>query len=654
MAWGGLPLNITKLLEFTAEAVYDPTGTDYLYSRYTVTVEALLARFGDGYIVAINGEQGPIPQFISGRAAVRQGGIKSVADVRHALAQRSPFAIWTRNSVTGQPDILLASDAPDCQNGPTPLQPASVTQVYGDGNSVFVQFQFAVCIRECPIAVVAIAPQLATREIRRSGTDPKGGAVGGEAGVHSQRLHAFDNTPFAAPRGRLQLLSINGRAPVLLSHRFTTRLSVDSTDESPAYTVSGTAIFNRQGLAALPVAGVEQFASSLFFPLPPNCRREGVDVATSPDGLALEYTYTDKELVRGYVDIRCKLSNGRVQLVAPGAAPRMVAGVSLVSKREYTQPAVASGAFEFFDFLSTANFANEADSGPEESVPVVGKILGVGKEQLRRFTNTAIAGARTINAVLPTLTEFAAAEVRGTREARMADLQSLAIALCAGALGQGNDPNPKPERTGQLAKFALLPPASQFSIEADHTSAVVRCSLMVQRSGLADFLIGDTQSAVNRMLLPLPDDIVGGRCTIGIFNILDALGVLPSLSALGGLIGTPVGVTKLVDGTVVNKYADELLVTAADCLLRAPAGDGVYRPLSANLLRVAANLLKPCEQPSSPRNGYLALPEPQQAVNSPSTPTPPPKAQTPPDPKAVSEAFRKAWNENAKLVIGTQ
>lgn len=664
LAWGGLPFPVTRILGFDGEVVMDPSGTDVLHTNYTVAVEIMLSRSGDAYRVAFSDERGPVPQYVPGRLLATQTATLSIAAIRHALGQRAPFALWETNPVTGQPDLLLASDEPDATNGPVPIRSVVLNSMHGQGNTAFIQFVFSCALRECPITTTGIA--LIPREIRagapdaknpvtakrtqRSSVDPKGGTPGGAAAVAASREHAFDATPLAAPRGRLVLGSINGRTPILCSNRWSTSTSIDPENEATIVNTRGTAIFNRQGLAALNAASIEQFTRSLVPPLVPNCVREVRDLTTSADGLSLSWDIVDREVPRGYVDFPCTVNNGRVRLVNPNGPPRHVAGVSLVSRREYNQPAVGAGIFEYFDNLSTINFANEpqnADAAPEDAVkglPGVGEGAAAagkaGKAEMRRFVNRTLATLRTINSLLPTVTEFAAAEVRGTRESRMQDLQALAISLCAGALGQGNGTQTPVNRTAQIARFAVLPPGTNFTIEADHVAAIVRCSLTVIRSGLIDFCLGEQQAAINRMLQPIPDDITGGRAVVGIFNVLDALGLLPSFAAVGGLIGTSAGITKLIDGTVVNKYADQLLITASDCILRGPTGDGLSRSLSANLVRVAASLLRPCQTPSGPPNQYLALPEAALVVEQQGTGEQATTPQPSPDPKQMTQQLQ--------------
>lgn len=676
LVWSGLPLPVTRLIEFVGEAVYDPSGTDYVASKYTVAVEIMLSRVGDGYRVALNTDEGPVPQYVNGLLARTQTATLSIAAIRHALSQRSSFCLFEQNPVTRLPDVLLASDAPDVLSGPVPQNPVILESMHGQGNTAFIQFVFSCHIRECSLLTTGISSvyreirrsspdaknTLSSTSSRRSSSDPKGGKVGGDATVHDQRQHAFDGTPLAAPRGRLLLASINGRTPILLSNRWTTTTAILPENETTVAITRGLALFNRQGLALLDAASVEQFTRSLVPPLVPNCLREVRELTVSPDGLALQWEIGDVEVTRGYLDFPCTSANGRVRLVNPNGAPRYVAGVSLVSRRQFDQPAVARGLNEFWSFLSTANFANEstnADASPVDAakmVPGVGEgaaaVAKSGQAELRRWVNRAIAGAQTLDSVLPTVTESAAAEVRGTRESRLQHLQSLALALCSGALGIGNSAESSAVRTGQIAKWALLPPATQLTLEIDHLAPSVRCVLTIVRGGLADFCLGETQAATNRLLLPVSDDVTGGRCPLSVFNVLDALGLLPSLGALGGLTATPVGVTKLVDGTIVNAYADQLLITASDCILRGPSGDGLSRSLSANLVRAAAALLRPCETPSGPVNQFIALPHTEVVVEKQGTGANVGVDKPQPDPKAILDAFVPVWNANAKPPFG--
>lgn len=683
LIWGRLPLRVSRLIAFDAEVVLDPSGVDYLWTDYTVAVECLWGRQTDGYSVAQMTPEGPIPKWLGPILAGVANGVQSVADTRHALSQRSPFVLFSHHPVTGQAVEWLSSDVPDAQNGPLPVEPPSVIGVHGDGSLVFVRFTFKVSVCDCPIAFARVAPNF--REVREGGpnvknpvarkrfalppVDPLGGidavgaaasaAAASAAAVAKRRLDAAADVPALAVMGpRLSLLRIGGNAPVLRSNRWTSSIAYDPTNENPVYNIRGQAIFRRDALHALGVTSIDQFRGSLLPLVADNAVREINDVSISPDGLTLSYDVTDRVVTRGYLDFRCRLTDGKIRLVQPGLAPRLIANVALTSRRTYSQPNVGSSVFDFFDHLSTVNFAIEKEDSSGDAagkLPVAGQIADVAKQlnaKTRDLLNKLIAGARTVNSsLLPTVSEFAASSVQITREGRLADAQALAMSLVAGALGHGNGSEPWGRRALNIGKYAALPPANTFTIECDHVNGRVSCAADYSYSGLVDFcLLGRQQAAVTKLLQPIPDNVIGGRPTIGIFNVLDALGLLPDLAnkLIGGFGSGVEAIAKLTDSTVANRYADDLLLTDADVKLRGPAADGYSRGLADTLMRSAAMLLAPCEQHSPPANLTVDVPHLERAVESDGGDTKPQPASPAPDTKSILDAFKDAWSRNVR------
>ena len=245
MFYGPVPIKVSRLLGHEAEAVYDASNTDYLFTRHIISVEGLVGRNTVMYkMVPDFTAVGPVPMVWNGIG----NAIESVAAIRHALSQpRQPLLLFTGpqpdflNAAAKKPAILIYCNGLDANNGPRPLEPVSIQSVHGDGNLAFIRFTVQLEINECPL-VSSLSNKPPTPD------------------------------PFAAYN--LRLLSVAG-LPVLLSNRYSSSIIYSGEDESVTYRYSGRATFRSDALQRIAgLASVDQFRGSLLPPPVVNCRRE--------------------------------------------------------------------------------------------------------------------------------------------------------------------------------------------------------------------------------------------------------------------------------------------------------------------------------------------------------------------------------------------
>lgn len=148
LTYNGITLNHCLTKVFDQEAVYDDSGTDYLYTRFRLSVVGFIHAFGD---VAFNGSSeftGP------GATPVQEGGSASIQEVyvRHALMEprkRLVYRFWD-----GAEPILDAEPATDSRfkdcdvnNGPKP-ESLRLTRIVADRN-FRAEYTIVVCKVEC-------------------------------------------------------------------------------------------------------------------------------------------------------------------------------------------------------------------------------------------------------------------------------------------------------------------------------------------------------------------------------------------------------------------------------------------------------------------------------------------------------------------------
>lgn len=600
---GRIPMRVTRLVSHQTDAVYSADGRDYLATRHRVTLECLLGLGAERFVAIPNSFlQGPQPIIPTYPVT----GVTSVAAARHMLSQSNqPFLLWTVNNLTLQPDVLLFSDGVDVMGGPRVIEPPSVQAIHGDGNLCFVRLCVELNLNECP-------------------NSPDG-------------LVSRPN-PY-----RMPLLTLDGR-PALLSNRYTQYTEYSREDESVRYVIEGEAIFRADTIARLGIGSVDQFRGALVPGTVVNCVRRIEQLALSSDGLTLAYRVVDEEPgPRNYLDVPHDAAGNILPPLRdpdprkPAQRQRNVERVDLTVTRTHLQPAIGKALFEVIDDLVQVNFAlPEEGQGAGGGDPRIAAAKAAA-DAIKRKRNLAFAALKTVDrSVVPTSVESATAFAQINRHGKLEDAKALCFSLISGGLRYGVADLGQGDRFRQNTRFFALPPAAEYTLQWNPVAGWVTASMTFTRSGLVDFLVGGQQNAQASLLAPLDDEVKAGVIPLSVLSLPDIVGFI-NLNTL--LSWDVAAMKKLLSGKVAAwRYADQLLVTNRDAYLRGPSGDGWSRGASDLLVRAAALLLSPCEQPQPPGNSYLTPLLPPNAVAPPPAvpPTPPPPPPTPPGGRVIT------------------
>lgn len=597
LIYGPLVMTVSRLIDHQSRAVYDETNSDYLWTEHVVVCEGIIGRGAQSWTFVEDPKVGRVPQYVGGTGA----GLSSLQAIRHAASlPRQPFALFDppQNLKRGDKafQVLLYSDGIDCANGPRPLEPLSVKSNHGEGAVIFCTMSFVVCVNDCPKARDNVL-------------------VGGNQLVPGQ--------PLIKPQ--LNLVNFGG-VPALLSNRYGMTIEYDRDDESASYRVEGRATFRADVLAKLNIPSLDIFRDAVL-PLPrKNCKRYIDRLYYTPDGISIEYAYTEREDARTYNDFPAD-KNGLPLPPLVGPTQRNVEKVNLYVKKVASSASLDDATQQAISAAQSAEFEG-----------VGGK--ATGKSALGRFGYfKAISIAKSIaDALAPGYLEVAVCEVFGNRASSMRDLQALAYSLAAGALGYGLS-------NGLVGKdSSLWLPNIQTTLEYSQTAVFVKVTLAVQRSGMTDYVVGDTLPGLRTMVAPIQDDVLGGEmpysaASLGKLVPTDTRALAARLSNAGmGRANPDTG--KLDDFADLKKRLaplytagrenrDQLIITNKDGFVRGPSGDGYSRSSSDILLHVAAKLLGPCEMPGpavalelpkAPVKAAVPRPAPLPTTNSPPTP----------------------------------
>ncbi len=277
LTYGGIALQVLKTHHVGSEDVYDDTGLDYLWTRYTFDVTGLVNLAATAFTT---NPGNPVPVAAPGTAP-----FLTVANVRDTFSlPRQPL---TYVDETGNVMVQSPADAPvpaaafvpgggivnnvvappipldcDCDGGPKPLRPVEVLSVHGAGKSVIVRFAVSTTIND---------------------------------------------SIFWTGQGGLTVL---GRAapkpPVILSNRWSTSEHLDEAAFSTR-TYTGRAVFRADLLRDLTITPNDGAGKRLAVPddfrsywgsflIPPGFQRQQVFVEQEPDGFAVRYRIVDVQL----------------------------------------------------------------------------------------------------------------------------------------------------------------------------------------------------------------------------------------------------------------------------------------------------------------------------------------------------------------------
>lgn len=629
LLYNEVPLDVTRLLSHSAECVYDESGTDLLFIKHQISVEALIGYGSQAFVLEVDPpdpRRGPKPRRlqnpigdnrVNGLVRRRKAafGAESADAIRHALAQpRKPFALFDFKPDDDAPfpaaETLLFSDGLDANNGPKPIGPVSVLAVHGSASLYFVRFDIEVCINQCPL---------------------KGPG---------------DTDPQKQPFGLLGIDDIT----VFTSNRWTSSVIYAEEDAAVTYRIQGRATARSDALAAFGIASLDQFRGGLLPNPVKNCKRYIRQLDMSADGLSFEYTVDDVEQFRVYLDIPTAVPGGKA---VKDPNTRNVESVDLIVEKTFSVPSAGKAASRFIEQLQTANFAiGEAKKEGASGLEAIGEAVageggakavkgvrktataaGKGGKAATKFLGIggtlATAIAKTVDDdVIPTYSESATARVQLNRHGRMQDAQALCFALISGALNYGTTRDPK--RNGNLNW--LLLPAQTVTLTYNPVQGWVQASMSVVRSGLLDFTAGTLRSSIATMIEPIDDYVEGGKMPFSLLNFAALLGDFELADLLEANIWKFVK-DRLLKANVedffsipgretLSKYTGNLLLTEKDEFVRGLTYDGVSRTAADVLIRTAAALLGQCDSPSSSFN--LDLPHlPRRGGSKPTSMLPP-------------------------------
>lgn len=394
LTYGGISLQILKTHHVASEDVYDDTGLDYLWTRYTFDVTGVVNLQATAYATQPGN---PAPVATPGTLP-----FLTVANVRDTLSlPRQPLTyvdetgnvmvqspasapVQAANFVPGggivnnivQPPVQLDCD---CDGGPKPLRPVEVLSVHGAGQSVIVRFAVSTTLND---------------------------------------------SIFWSGQGGLTVLGKAApKPPVILSNRWSTSEELDEGAYSTR-TLAGRAVFRADLLRDLTVtpndgspkrlAVPDDFRAYMMGnPVPPGFQRRQVFVEQEPSGFAVRWRLVDVQLPVTLTDQRAyKLE----YLSTYGGSSQ---GVEAVTTR-----AALAAADAGIDVLGGLSLDPIKDAG---------KLLGGALHLLK-------TGLRTDLDLLPTSAERHVITAYGQPGSKRQDLAGLCYkAWFAGASPDAND-----------------------------------------------------------------------------------------------------------------------------------------------------------------------------------------------------------------------
>jgi hypothetical protein len=334
VVYGPCSIDVQQTHDMLIEDVYDDTGLDYLWTRWTIDVTGVVnlggAMGGAMSYQTVAGNPNPVrnpgvPAFLTHQA------------VRDALSQpRQPLVVTdTAGNVLlrspGFAPVPAAGMAPgggaagqiinntyldcDCDGGPKPLRPVEILSIHGDGKSVIVRFSISTTVNESVFWVTQGGqevpdPGQPSSGLGRAPGDPPGGLARPKPPIiGSNRWSATEELDEAAFSTRIYEGRVVFRADLLRDF----------------FTKPPGAPFAR-------VAVPDDFRSwfARFF-CPLGFQRAQVYAQAEPSGFAVRYRVTDVQMPTTLLDRRaCKLDIVRVTGV--GRKSTSEAGAALASE----------------------------------------------------------------------------------------------------------------------------------------------------------------------------------------------------------------------------------------------------------------------------------------------------------------------------------
>lgn len=583
LAYNGITLAIVQVLEESKVAEYDPTGQDYLWTRYRIAVEAIYnpddPNFAVAYTTAELGPNGrPKPDSKPVRNSTTSAVYTDVA-LRHKLMQPRgelliDYASDPDPKKQGDAAKQLWLDSPpkdvtgnrrpcDLKNGPLP-QEDTVVRTAGDGRTFIVRFVVETYLNDC-----------------EEGTELRG------------------------TRGR------TNPPPPLLSNRWTATMSYDDGGYATR-TFTGLAIFRADVLREAQAGGSpywtpDAWRLDILPPVPANSIRYVDAITPSPDGFSYQYTVRDVEQEVTLLDVPTDPTSYR-QLPAKGR--RNVRSISCEVFRQYQSAGTKEALPQFINTFQQAAWGTRESLSQFSDLLAPGAVAAIG-------IGLGVAG--TLNNLLPTYSEVVVCTVQGTRNATKAQLFRLAYSCAFGQLSnplalssQNEMVNggmggvvatviPRSDEIRQTIADAyanmarLVPPATTLSVRFDAFKKRVQVTVGQEFGGLLDWTTGATAGGLRMVTRAPAEEVVGGDWPQHLYtlNFVND-GVLTSNPITGGAIGVMALGTnafpKLGDNKTLIGTTDD--GPGIDLPLAAPPADPAKLP--------PIGLLPPTPAPYSP------------------------------------------------------
>lgn len=609
LAYNGITLAIVQVLEESKVAEYDPTGQDYLWTRYRIAVEAIYnpddPNFAVAYTTAELGPNGrPKPDSKPVRNSTTSAVYTDVA-LRHKLMQPRgelliDYASDPDPKKQGDAAKQLWLDSPpkdaagnrrpcDLKNGPLP-QEDTVVRAAGDGRTFVVRFVVETYLNDC------------------------------EEGASLQGSRDRENPP-----------------PPLLSNRWTATMSYDDGGYATR-TFTGLAIFRADVLREAQAGGSpywtpDAWRLDILPPVPVNSVRYVDAITPSPDGFSYQYAVRDVEQEVTPLDYPVDPATRR-EIRQQGR--RNIRSISCEVFRQFQTVGSREAIPQFINNLQQVAWATRETVGTVVSEGT--KIFGLGTNQAAII---GMSAAATVNNILPTYTEVVVCTVQGTRNATKAQLFRLAYSCAFGQLSnpiaqstmnqaiEGGLtailPNSTPGYNqvkavlqNSYANIAyLIPPATTLSVRFDAFKKRVQVTVGQEFGGLLDWTTGAIAGGMRQLFQAPPEEVIGASYpqflyTQGGLNELLLAGSnpgglaavieqtvksLPELGDSGTLVGTT-GDGPGIDLPLAAPQTDPANIPPISPLSPTPAPYSPPRQGTQLFNAIAASLLGECQSPA--------------------------------------------------------
>lgn len=564
LAYNGITLGIVQVIESSKTVEYDPTGQDYLWTRYRLAVEAIYSPDDPNFAVAYtssppdsNGRPNPLGNLVKNQTS---SPVYTDIALRHRLMQPRgvllvDFASGPESKgkdkeskkpdpkVTQKPDSKVTQlwlESPplsdpadegsrrpcDMANGPLP-QEDTIVRDAGDGRTFVVRFVVETCLNECQ----------------------------------------FDSDMSPGRIGELP-------APPLLSNRWTASMSYDEAGYATRV-FSGVAVFRADALRSFQEDGNPYWAPDawrlwILPDVPVNSIRYVDELKQAPDGFTYTYTVRDVEQEVSYIDQPAELGWNGNPIPVAGRRPRSIRSISCEVIRQYQTASTKEVLPAFLNSLQQAAWGFGGGGGG-------GDLTASGIKAATLAISRSVAVLGTLNTILPTYSETAVCTIRGTRNSTKTSLlrtaYSVVFGQLSGPLGKRAvtsgiiglivpSENPGSDKAKQTVEnsmknyLRMTPPGYTFQVRYDAFKRQVQVTVGVEYGGLLDWTSGATIGGMQAMCQNIPEQVIGGTWPFYLNNLQqdkplnesagqdniaqsNAIGrTLPPLEDVGNLIGT--------------------------------------------------------------------------------------------------------------------